>query len=242
VGEEEEEREVKCPHCLTEYHGAPTNNEIFWERRQLTETDGTRWSVNSEICPACGRAIIHLRSFSPREALEMLADGTIDVLSEQEYLAWPRGVARTPLSADVPEYFAKDCRESGNILADSPRASAAISRYSLQRLLREKAGVKPGNLSDEIDEVLESKTLPSDLAEDLDTIRVIGNFGTHPIKSKNTGEIVDVETGEAEHTLTVLEELLDFYYVRPAARAAKRAEINKKQTDAGKPPLKAPPK
>jgi len=87
-----------------------------------------------------------------------------------------------------------------------------------------------------------SKTLPSDLAEDLDAIRAIGNFAAHPIKSKNTGQIVDVEPGEAEHLLTVLEELFDFYFVRTAERAAKRAEINKKLADAGKPPLKAPPK
>ena len=155
---------------------------------------------------------------------------------------WPKGTARAPLGKDVKDSFASDYREACNVLADSPRASAAMSRYCLQRLLREKAGVKHSDLSGEIDQVMVSKTLPSDLAEDLDAIRAIGNFAAHPIKSKNTGQIVDVEPGEAEHLLTVLEELFDFYFVRTAERAAKRAEINKKLADAGKPPLKAPPK
>ena len=162
--------------------------------------------------------------------------------NEKEWQVWPKGIARAPLSKEVPEVFANDYREACNTLADSPRASAAMSRFCLQRLLREKAGVRHGDLSSEIDQVLSSGALPSDLAADLDAIRAIGNFGAHPIKSKNTGEIVDVEPGEAEHLLTVLEELFDFYFVRPAERAAKRGEINKKLADAGKPPLKVPPK
>jgi hypothetical protein len=44
----------------------------------------------------------------------------------------------------------------------------------------------------------------------------------------NTGAIVDVEPGEAEWTLDVVESLFDFYFVRPAKLAARKAEINKK--------------
>ncbi len=39
----------------------------------------------------------------------------------------------------------------------------------------------------------------------IDAVRVIGNFAAHPIKSKSTGEIVDVEPGEAEWNLNTLE-------------------------------------
>ena len=222
---------MKCPHCLAGFHDHWQEFNLEWPQpgyRLNDEVDGY-WRVRLTRCPSCGRAVVRLVS---RKG---------DVVM-QDVQVWPKGTARVPLPASVPESFAKDCREAGNILADSPRASAAISRYALQRLLREKSGVTGRDLSEEIDKVLESKALPSDLAEDLDSIRVIGNFGTHPIKSKSTGEIVEVEPGEAEHTLTVLEELLDFYFVRPAAREAKRAEINKKLADAGKPPLKSPPK
>jgi hypothetical protein len=54
----------------------------------------------------------------------------------------------------------------------------------------------------------------------------------------NTGEIIDVEPGEAEWLLNVLEGLFDHYFVQPAILAAKKDALNKKLADAGKPPMK----
>ncbi len=105
-------------------------------------------------------------------------------------------------------------------------------------MLRDK-GIKPGDLSKEIDEAM--KTLPSYLAESIDAIRHIGNFAAHPNKSTSTGQIVDVEAGEAEWSLDVLEDLFDFYYVQPAVVQRKRDDLNKKLTDLGKTSLKKPP-
>jgi hypothetical protein len=150
----------------------------------------------------------------------------------------PRAPSRTPLPDDVPESFARDYREACLVLADSPKASAALSRRCLQNLLREKAGVKHSDLSKEIDEVIHSGALPSQLVEGLDAVRNIGNFGTHPIKSTNTGEIVDVEPGEAEWSLDLLEGLFDFYFVQPAILQRKKDALDQKLMDAGKPPMK----
>jgi len=44
----------------------------------------------------------------------------------------------------------------------------------------------------------------------------------------------DVELGEAEWNLDVVEALMDIYYVQPARMAAKRVALNQKLTDAGK--------
>jgi len=68
-------------------------------------------------------------------------------------------------------------------------------------------------------------------------VRLIGNFAAHPVKSQKSGEILDVEPGEAEWTLDVLEELFDFYFVQPAKLQAKRAALNAKLVEAGKKPL-----
>jgi hypothetical protein len=113
-----------------------------------------------------------------------------------------------------------------------------LSRRALQHLLREKAHTTKRDLADAIQEVLDSKALPSHLAENLDVVRVIGNFAAHPLKSTSTGEIIDVEPNEAEWNLDVLEGLFDFYFVQPAIATKKRADLNKKLQDAGKPPLK----
>ena len=119
-----------------------------------------------------------------------------------------------------------DYREACLVLADSPKASAALSRRCLQHILREKAGVRQGNLYNEIQEVLSSNSLPSDIAESIDLIRNIGNFAAHPTKSESSGEIVPVEPGEAEWCLDVIEMLYDFYFVRPDTNKKKREAIN----------------
>ena len=138
----------------------------------------------------------------------------------------------------MPDVFAQDYKEACLVFVDSPKASAALSRRCLQHLLREKAGVKKSDLSTEIDEVLQMKQLPTHLAEDVDAIRHLGNFAAHPIKSTNTGEVVDVEPGEAEWLLGLLEGLFDFYFVQPAISKRKRDALNAKLKDAGKPPMK----
>jgi hypothetical protein len=98
--------------------------------------------------------------------------------------------------------------------------------------------VKRGDLAKEIQEVHDSCRLPSDIAEALDSVRVVGNFAAHPMKSTNTGEIIDVEPGEAEWLLDTLESLFDFYFVRPAVLKAKRDALNAKLKEAGKPPVR----
>jgi Domain of unknown function (DUF4145) len=136
-------------------------------------------------------------------------------------------------SADLPvevndEAFRKDFREAVSILPHSPRASVMMSRYCLQKLLRIKAGVKKGKLHKEIQEVIDSNTLPGYLIPDIDAIRNLGNLGAHPSEDTNTGEIVEVEQDEAEWLIEVLRTLLDFYFVKPAQQQKRMNNLNEK--------------
>lgn len=142
---------------------------------------------------------------------------------------------------EVPKEFAEDYHEACLVLADSPKASAALSRRCLQHLLREVSKVKPSDLYSEIQEVLDSGKLPSHIAESIDAVRNVGNFAAHPIKCKSTGEVVSVEPGEAEWNLDVLEELFDFYFVQPERMKQKRTALNAKLSAAGKGPMQTPP-
>lgn len=185
------------------------------------------WTAFHQTCPECGRSIVFL---------ERSGSGSY---TKGAFLAFPKGVARSPLPAEVDDQnVVEDYKEAASVLAESSKASAALSRRCLQYILRQKASVKQGDLSQEIQQVLDSNTLPSDIAQNLDAIRAVGNFGAHPIKSTNSGEIVDVEPHEAEWNLEVLEQLIDFYYTRPALAKKKREELNAKLADAGKPPMK----
>ena len=123
----------------------------------------------------------------------------------------------------------EDYKEACQILSESPKASAALSRRCLQLILHEKAGVNKGNLKQEIDAVISEGNLPSELAESLHTLREIGNFAAHPQQHQSTGEIVPVEPGEAEWCLEVIEMLFEFYFVRPADIKRRRTEWEQKR-------------
>ena len=51
-------------------------------------------------------------------------------------------------------------------------------------------------------------------------------------------EVVEVEPGEAEWNLDVLEGLFDFCFVQPTLMKKKREALNNKLAKAGKPPMK----
>jgi hypothetical protein len=105
-------------------------------------------------------------------------------------------------------------------------------------VLRGEAKVKPSQLDKEIQEVLDSGKLPTHLAESIDGVRNIGNFAAHPMKSTNTGEVVEVEPGEAEWLLDTIEALFEFYIVQPAVIRRKREVLNDKLREVKKPPMK----
>jgi len=212
---------MKCPHCLNGIHSNKNKTNIG------SDVDG-QWIVTREQCPECNKYIIELLLYRRGSDLP------------KRIQAYPKGASRSPISTDVPIEFSDDYKEACLVFSDSPKASSALSRRCLQNVLREKAGVTKGNLANEIQQVLDSKQLPSHLSDAIDAIRNIGNFAAHPIKSTNTGEVVDVEPGEAEWLLDVLEGLFDFYFIQPAILQKKRDELDKKLNEVGKPPMKSP--
>jgi len=223
---------MKCPHCLVEIN--PNFVETF-----INGDKDSYWSIFSMNCPNpnCGKKIIDLASGEPNRNHQNQVIGGLKIISGRQTVR-PFASSRPPVPPQVDDLFSIDYREACLILTLSPKASAALSRRCLQNVLREKAGVKKGDLSNEIQQIIDSKTLPSHLSESIDAIRNIGNFAAHPLKSTSTGEIVDVEIGEAEWLLDVLEALFDFYFVQPAILKTKRDALNKKLADLGKPPMK----
>lgn len=217
---------MKCPHCVTDFH----DNE---KRASLGGDSEGKWGIGIRRCSACGRLIMRL--FSAKQYFEGINEWHDEL---QSYLVRPKVAGRPPVPPDVPNKYADDYKEACLVIADSPKASAALSRRCLQHLLRSEAKVKHQDLFNEIQELINRGALPSHIAEGLDAVRNIGNFAAHPMKSQSTGDIVPVEPGEAEWNLDVLESLFDFYFVAPAKTKARKDALNKKLKDAGKAPVK----
>jgi hypothetical protein len=221
---------MKCPHCLTAFHDNPHNIVIG-----VDVEDG--WVLTRQHCPSCKKFVLALVNgypiYQPGTAV-FTGVGQIKKVVQ----VWPKGTSRPPCPAEVPKQFADDYIEACLVLSDSAKAAAALARRCLQNVLREAAKVRAGNLADEIQQAIDSGKLPFQLAESIDAVRNIGNFAAHPMKSQQTGEILEVEPGEAEWNLDVLEVLFDFYFVQPAMIQKKRAALNQKLQAAGKPPMK----
>jgi hypothetical protein len=225
---------MKCPHCMVEFH--ENQQHVYLGG----DVDG-EWSIVKRTCPACRKFVLNLQNGSKPSAI--WTGGPQNVfrgfqLAASDHLVRPKTISRGPVATEVPSKFASDYVEACLVLAESPKAAAALGRRCLQNVLREVAGVKPGNLANEIQEVIDSGKLPSDLTDSIDAIRNVGNFAAHPMKSQHSGEILDVEPNEADWTLDVLEELFDFYFVRPAQRQKKKDTLNQKLAAAGKPAMK----
>jgi len=182
-----------------------------------------RWALKWVFCPGCKEPTVAIRW------------RVGSVLPER--IIYPKTPGRAALAETVPPDIAQDFREAVEVLPVSPKASAALSRRLLQHLLRDYGGHKARNLEREIEGAI--KTLPAHLSTALDAVRHVGNFGAHPIKSESTGEVVEVEPGEAEWLLDTVEALIDFYIVKPAELEGRRGALNAKLADAGKPELKA---
>jgi uncharacterized protein YuzB (UPF0349 family) len=221
---------MKCMHCLVEFH--QVNNNYY-----LGKDEDGHWAIFRYDCPSCRKMNLFLvngHAVRGETSGLMILENMVNI----SIPVHPFGSNRAPCPSEVPEKISSDYREACLVFPFSAKASAALSRRCLQNLLRDAAKVKHSDLSKEIQEVIDSGKLPSQLSDSIDAIRNIGNFAAHPIKINSTGEIVEVELEEAEWNLDVLEALFDFYYVQPAKVAKKREALNAKLSEAGKPPMK----
>lgn len=205
---------TQCPHCRTTIH------DTWTLHHSGHYTDGAN-NLFAQQCPECKKLLVMLENAE----------------NHSRRIVYPRDMGRPPLPPGVPPEYAELYTEACAVLQDSPRASAALSRHCLQRLLREKAAVKHSVLFQEIQEVIKSGNLPTYLADAIDGIRNIGNFAAHPITEKDTGVVVPVESGDAEWLLDTVEALIDFYCVRPAVLQSKRDALNETLSSVGKPPM-----
>lgn len=109
----------------------------------------------------------------------------------------------------IPKAIRDDYEEAYSIINLSPKASATLSRRCLQGMIRDFWNIKKSKLADAINE-LQNKVTPSQWKA-IDSIRKIGNIGAHMESDINI--IVDVDSGEAEKLIKLIELLIDKWYI-----------------------------
>lgn len=226
---------MKCPYCSKEIYleeEDQIDNQYDSNDNRITD------KINGFIiswgnCPSCNNLIIlKTNGFFYKNKEE----AKFNEYGPDEFLL-PKSCCRI-IANEVTENYRIDFEEASSVLNLSPKASAALSRRLLQKILREKLNISKSSLSTEIDEFMKIKDVPSYLIESVDAIRNIGNFAAHPLKDTNTGEIVDVEPGEADWLLDVIEALFDYIFIQPEKLKQMKDKLNNKLIKLGKPKMK----
>ena len=181
---------MKCPHCTVEFHD---NKTVI----HLGKLNVENWGIAKQFCPKCEGLIIELFSIDDWDYERF------DIYDVPLQLIYPKDAPPRVCPPEVPKDIAEDFQEACLVLPISPKASAALSRRCLQNVLVDAAKVQAKDLAPQIQEVIDSKALPTYLSESIDAIRNIGNYAAHPNKCQQSGVIVKVEPHEAEWNLDV---------------------------------------
>ena len=147
----------------------------------------------------------------------------------------PEGNAK-PQPDCVPQALVNDYTEACLIRDLSPKASATLIRRCLQGMIRDFAGISDRTLFLEIAklrEALQKGEAPQGVTDEtvdaIDHVRKIGNIGAH--MEVDIDHIVEVEPGEAEALIALVEMLFAEWYVARQRRHDRLAQIAAIATD-----------
>ena len=224
---------MECPGCNIDF-----NDD--WDAFLFSRNE-----VNISTCPACHLRHVEVSVFGPEDKHSNYLTKTISFKKTQtgntpvvevtfdcqDLYMLPKiafDYYKTPIvkeiPASVPEDLANDCREAHKIFRYSPRSSALLARRILEKTLKDN-GHKQSTLYAQLESLAKSNELSSIDMDKLRAVRNLGNISAHYKEKSQT--LLDVETGEAELCLQIVDELITHYYVNPAEASRINSKINK---------------
>lgn len=183
---------MQCPHCQAEISDKQHTFALGEDQ------DGT-WQIASSRCTACNRLIVSL----------VEGGGT-------SYPVRPVSSCRPRLPEDVPQEFAAEYHSACQILPHSPEASAAVSRRLLHGFLARQTAAGQGPLDEQIRTLSVSSDLPPYLKDALLALAGVARLDPGSPKTLHPEMLMEVEPGEPEWLLDVLQPLFELYFVQPA--------------------------
>ena len=109
----------------------------------------------------------------------------------------------------IPEPIKQDYYEACRIRDLSPKAAATLARRCLQGMIRDFFGISKLRLIDEIKAIKDK--VDQNVYEAIEAVRQVGNIGAH--MKKKIDMIIDVEPGEAQLLIELIEYLIEVWYV-----------------------------
>ena len=224
---------MQCPHCSVAFR------EV-WQHNPMKYDNGTHanWVCDTTVCPECHKPSIKIRYVPPTTGV-----GIVDVVGKaiaKDQWVYPSSGRGKNFGDEVPDDLKSDYFEACGVLLASPRSAATLSRRIVEAVLRQQ-GYNKDRLRDQIEAVrkesVPDRKLPAVLLRIIDAVRQFGNFSAHQTVDMTTFQIIEVEPGEAELCLEIVEEMFELYYVRPAIEAKKLKTVNEKLLQLGRNPL-----
>lgn len=216
-----------CPYCNIAFSVYEDSfyEDIYPIPCDDDENNAGGYKIKSMFCPECNQYIILLQY--GKKMIYTVNFMKLESIDE-EILLYPKFPINKSISSHVPKKYSDIYLEASQVNYISPRASATLSRYLLQMILHEELKIKKKTLAEEISEFEKLSNVPSNLSAMLQILRRVANFGAHPKKSTNSNEILEIEQGEADIMLELIEQLFDFQFIKPAQQAEFLKDIQTK--------------
>lgn len=219
-----------CPYCNRSQVLGSANTHTIDGPLHVGDNEfgvfGYRISAIACLNPNCKRVTLTYGIYSQHKSYRDWHLG----LPIEAWRLLPESAAK-PQPDFIPQQLRDDYAEACRIRDLSPKASATLARRCLQGMIRHFCGISRGRLIDEINalrEAVEGGSAPRGVTiesvDAIDHVRKIGNIGAH--MEKDVDVIVDIEPGEAQALIELIEMLFDEWYVEQQNRTERLAKIS----------------
>ena len=223
-----------CPHCNRHQAVVDSNlvqdDQLLWMPHHVTGHKYLSWQAVTCANPACGKLTLHV--FLKEKTKDQMGNSKVgSILNEWQLL--PESSAK-PLPDYIPPQIKSNYEQACRICDLSPWASAAMSRRCLQGMIRDFCGITNRTLFQEINELkrrvdgVDGAEAPprgvhADTVEALDAVREMGNIGAH--MEDDVDRIIEVDPGEAQQLINLIELLLEEWYIQRHERAGRISAV-----------------
>ncbi len=201
-------RSFTCPYCNHPTTITDPNYFESWGKIRIAQSKlgEIGFYIQAVTCPNTECSKLWLRAELCRTLLSGGAWVKRKVLQSWQLL--PESEAKV-LPDYIPHAIQEDYYEACRIRDLSPKASATLARRCLQGMIRDFWSIAKASLKEEIDALEEE--VDTDIWQSIDAVRSVGNIGAHMEKDINI--IIEVEPGEAQLLIGLIEQLINDWYV-----------------------------